>query len=234
MATGVRFGPLEPNLESTGIADPPAPTVESRDAPSDAETSAAAIAGGRRWRREYSILVLVGLFLSILAFLFFFLDVDLNQLKRFGYLGIFLISLVGSASVALPLPGAAVVVGSGQFVDDIGGIPFFLIVGVVASLGETIGELTGYLAGMGGKVMIEDRPIYDRLDRWMRRHGITTMFVLSVVPNPVFDVGGFLAGAVRMPVWHFLLTVFIGKLIKNSMLALLGDVGVDAVIGRFD
>lgn len=178
--------------------------------------------------------MLVGLFISIMAFLFFFLDLDLNELKSFGYLGIFLISLVGSASVALPLPGAAVVVGSGQFVGDVEGIPFFLVVGVVASLGETLGELIGYLTGMGGKVVIEKRPIYYRMERWMRRHGIATIFVLSVVPNPLFDVGGFLAGAVRMPVWHFLVTVFVGKLIKNSMLALLGDAGLELVIDNFN
>ena len=188
----------------------------------------------RRWRREYTILLAVGLLVSVLALLFFFLNLDLKELKRFGYLGIFLISLVGSASVALPLPGAAVVVGSGQFVDGVAGIPFFLLVGLTASLGETIGELTGYLAGVGGKVVIEDRPIYHRLDRWMRRHGIMTMFVLSVIPNPVFDVGGFLAGAVRMPLWRFLVTVFVGKLIKNCVLAFLGDAGLEAIIGAFD
>ena len=188
----------------------------------------------RRWRREYTILLTVALLVSVLAFLFFFLDLDLKELKRFGYLGIFLISLVGSASVALPLPGAAVVVGSGQFVDAVAGIPFFLLVGITASLGETLGELTGYLAGVGGKAVIEDRAIYHRLDHWMRRHGIMTMFALSVIPNPVFDIGGFLAGAVRMPVWRFLITVFVGKLIKNCVLAFLGDAGLEAIIGAFD
>ena len=67
----------------------------------------------------------MGLFVSLLAFLFFFLDLDLSKLRQFGYLGIFLISLIGSAAVVLPLPGAAVVVGSSQVVDDVLGIPSF-------------------------------------------------------------------------------------------------------------
>lgn len=186
---------------------------------------------GRRWRREYSYLVAVFAIITLFGILFFFLNWDLADLQRFEYLGIFLISLIGSASVILPLPGAAVVVSSGQFVDDVGGIPFWLLVGLVAAAGETIGEMTAYLAGMGGKPVIEERASYRTLDRWMQRRGIPTMFVLSVVPNPIFDIAGFMAGAVRMPIWQFATTVFIGKSIKNCALAAGGDAGLDAIFG---
>jgi membrane protein YqaA with SNARE-associated domain len=185
----------------------------------------------RAWRREYSYLALVGIVVSVFGFLFFVLSWDLADLQRFEYAGIFLISLVGSASVVLPLPGAAVVVSSGQFVNDVAGIPFWLLVGLIAAVGETIGEMTGYLAGMGGKAVIEDRKSYRVLDRWMRRHGTGTMFALSVVPNPIFDIAGFMAGAVRMPIWRFAATVFVGKAIKNSALAAGGDAGLDALFG---
>ena len=188
----------------------------------------------RRWRREYGYLALVAALVALLGFLFLILDLDLGELRQFGYAGIFLISLIGSASVVLPLPGAAVVVSSGQFVNDVLGLPFWLLVGIVASLGETIGELTGYLAGLGGKVVIEQRPLYRRLERWMRRHGGATIFVLATVPNPVFDIAGFLAGAVRMPLLRFLAAVSLGKLIKNSLLALGGEIGLEALFDIFD
>ena len=189
------------------------------------------IPGPRRWRREYSYIATVVLIVSIFGFVFFALDWDLADLQRFEYAGIFLISLIGSASVILPLPGAAVVVSSGQFVSDVGGIPFWLLVGVIAAAGETIGEMTAYLAGMGGKVVVEDRAAYRKLDRWMQRRGVGTMFVLSVVPNPFFDIAGFMAGAVRMPIWQFARTVFVGKTIKNCALAAGGDAGLDAIFG---
>ncbi len=188
----------------------------------------------KQWRREYTYLALIAGLIAVFAILFFLLDVQLEGLRDFGYAGIFLIALIGSASVILPLPGAAVVVGSSQFVDPVLGIPFWLVVGVVAALGETIGELTGYLAGVGGKAVMEDRPGYQRLDGWMQRHGSSTMFALSVIPNPFFDVAGFMAGAVRMPIWRFLVVVFIGKAIKNSMLALVGDFGLDALLSAFE
>lgn len=205
--------------------------------PSDADETAPQErppARARRWRREYSYLALVGLLISIFAFLFFFLDINLEELRDFGYLGVFLVSLIGAASVVLPLPGAAVVVSSGQFVDDVLGIPFWLVVGVVAAAGETIGELTSYLAGVGGKPVIEDRPLYQRFERWMGKHANATMFVLSTVPNPAFDVAGFMAGAVRMPIWRFMLVVFLGKAIKNSLLALGGDLGLTALIDALE
>lgn len=189
------------------------------------------IQGSSRWRREYNYIAAVVLIVSIFGFVFFALGWNLADLQRFEYAGIFLISLIGSASVILPLPGAAVVVSSGQFVSDVGGIPFWLVVGIVAAAGETIGEMTAYLAGMGGKVVLEDRATYRKLDSWMQRRGVGTMFVLSVVPNPVFDIAGFMAGAVRMPIWQFALTVFVGKTIKNCALAAGGDAGLDAIFG---
>ena len=183
------------------------------------------------WRREYSYLAIVAFIVTGFGFLFFLFNWDLTDLKRFEYAGIFLISLIGSASVILPLPGAAVVVSSGQFVDDVAGVPFWLVVGIVAAAGETIGEMTAYLAGMGGKAMLEDRPAYRVLDRWMHRHGTVTVFGLSVVPNPVFDIAGFMAGAVRMPIWRFAGTVFVGKAIKNCSLAAGGNAGLNALFG---
>ncbi len=183
------------------------------------------------WRREYAYLAIVAFIVTAFGFLFFLLNWDLADLQRFEYAGIFLISLIGSASVVLPLPGAAVVVSSGQFVDDVAGIPFWLLVGLVAAAGETIGEMTAYLAGMGGKAMLEERPAYRVLDRWMHHHGTVTIFGLSVIPNPVFDIAGFMAGAVRVPIWRFAGTVFVGKVIKNCALAAGGDAGLDALFG---
>ena len=68
----------------------------------------------------------------------------------------------------------------------------------------------------------------------MQRPGTWTIFALSVIPNPLFDIAGFMAGAVRMPLWRFLITVFIGKAIKNSVLALVGDASLEGIFDAFD
>ncbi len=140
---------------------------------------------------------------------------ELARFSRYGYPGVFVISLLGNATVILPAPSLAVVFGMGGVLNP-------LFVGLVAGVGEALGELTGYLAGYGGRAVIEDWEMYGRLERWMRRHASATIFVLSVIPNPVFDLAGIAAGALRFPLQRFLLSCWVGKTIKTTTFAFAG------------
>jgi membrane protein DedA with SNARE-associated domain len=60
----------------------------------------------------------------------------------------------------------------------------------------------------------------------MDRNGTLTMFLLSTIPNPLFDIAGIAAGAVRMPIPHFFGAVLAGKVLKDTWMAALGGVGV--------
>ena len=73
---------------------------------------------------------------------------QLVDLRGYGYLGVFLISLLGNATVILPVPSLAVVFAGGGVLNP-------LLVGLVAGVGEPLGELTGYLAGYGGSAVID-------------------------------------------------------------------------------
>ncbi|MBC7223024.1 MAG: VTT domain-containing protein [Anaerolineae bacterium] len=159
------------------------------------------------------VLVLVGITALTLAIL-----LNREQLRRFagyGYPGIFLISLLGSATVIVPAPSIAVVFAMGAVLN-----PFLM--GPVAGLGEALGETTGYLAGATGRAVIRDRPLYQRVVRWTRRYGLIPIFVLSAVPNPFFDIVGIAAGALQIPFWRFLIVCFLGKTVKAVLMALLG------------
>src|SRR6056297_2662258 len=68
----------------------------------------------------------------------------------YGYLGVFIVSLISSASIILPLPGFAVIFASGAFLD-----PFW--VAVISGIGFAIGDLTGVLLGRGGRKALEKR-----------------------------------------------------------------------------
>src|SRR3990170_2994582 len=109
----------------------------------------------------------------------------------------------GAASILLPSPAAASVIGGGALLENFLGVPVFVWVGIVAGLGEALGEFSGYAAGYGGRFILENRPGYPRIHGWMERHGTLTMFLMSTVPNPLFDVAGLAAGAVRMPMGRF-------------------------------
>lgn len=139
----------------------------------------------------------------------------LAGLAAYGYVGIFLVSLLGNATVILPAPSILAVLAGGGIFNPI-------VVGLTAGVGEALGELTGYLAGYGGRAVIENRDLYNRLEGWMRRNGAVTILLLSVLPNPFFDLAGIAAGVLRFPLWHFLLICWAGKTIKSLAIALMG------------
>ena len=184
------------------------------------------VAGRFRWRLEYTLLVGVALMLTLFAIGFFYFSTDVSNLASYGYFGVFIISLVGAASILLPSPAVVSVLGGGALLNDFLGVPAWFWVGIVAGLGEAIGEFSGYAAGYGGRVFIEDRPSYARIKRWMERRGALTLFVMSTIPNPAFDLVGLTAGAVQMPMRRFFISVIAGKTIKNMWLAGLASAGV--------
>lgn len=147
---------------------------------------------------------------------------ELARFERYGYPGVFLISLLGNATVIFPAPSLAVVF-------SMGGVLNPLLVGLVAGVGEALGELTGYLAGYGGRAVIENRETYERLERWMQRNGAATILVLSAIPNPIFDLAGIAAGALRFPLARFLLSCWLGKTIKTVTFALIGAQFMDVL-----
>jgi membrane protein YqaA with SNARE-associated domain len=135
----------------------------------------------------------------------------------YGYPGVFLVSLIGNATLILPAPSYAVVFAVGGALNPVA-------VGIVAGLGAAFGELTGYLAGVGGRVVVEDRAPYRRLEKRMHtKGGLVVIFLLALVPNPAFDMGGIVAGTLRMPVWQFLLAAWAGKSIRFILLAFSGQ-----------
>jgi membrane protein YqaA with SNARE-associated domain len=149
----------------------------------------------------------------------------LSRFVAYGYPGIFLISLTANATVIFPAPSLALVFA-------LGGVLNPILVGLAAGLGEALGELTGYLAGYSGQAVIENREIYDRLHGWMRQYGLATIFILSFLPNPFFDLAGIAAGALRFPIGYFLLSCWLGKTLKTTVFALAGAHSL-FLLGRF-
>jgi uncharacterized membrane protein YdjX (TVP38/TMEM64 family) len=139
----------------------------------------------------------------------------ISQLGQYGYPGVFLISLLSSATVLIPVPGVLVTSAMGAVFN-----PFW--VAVAAGLGAGIGELSGYLAGFSGRAVVEKVKWQDRMEKWMQKYGDITVFVLAIIPNPIFDMAGITAGALKMSPWRFLLWCSLGKIIKMLAFAYSG------------
>ncbi len=137
------------------------------------------------------------------------------DLKSVGFAGVWILSFIGAASVVVPVPGLAAVCLAGT--PEIGLNP--VAVGIVAGSAEALGEMTGYLAGVSGRNFVARHKWYPRIQEWMRRYGIVFLFVMSVVPNPTFDIVGIAAGSIAYPVRRFLAILFVAKSIKSTGVA---------------
>jgi len=175
----------------------------------------------RLWPARIARLAAVALVVGISVSIFIFRD-QLKDLGAVGYPGVFLVSLLGNATVILPAPSLAIVFA-------MGGVLSPLYVGLVAGVGEALGEMTGYLAGYGGRAVIENLSAYKRLAVWMKRAGGITVFVLSLIPNPFVDLAGIAAGSLHYPVWRFLLFCWMGKTLKTVLVAWAGAKSFTAI-----
>lgn len=172
-------------------------------------------------RKAFRLLVValvVALSVSI-----FLLRNQFARLASLGYVGILVVSLLGNATIVLPAPSLALVFAMGS------ALPPFLV-GLAAGVGEALGELTGYAAGYGGRAVIENQATYERLVNWMRRRGSITILVLSIIPNPFFDLAGIAAGTLRYPLWRFLLLCWLGKTMKTVTVAYAGAYSLNVIV----
>lgn len=143
----------------------------------------------------------------------------LEELEEYGYAAVFLVGLVSNATLILPVPGLAVSSVLGSVFNP-------WIIGLVAGTGQALGELTGYMAGYGTQSWLDEHPRYRRLVLWTQEYGVFAIFLLALLPNPLFDVAGMAAGVLRLPVWKFLLSCAAGKVIKNVVFAVAGAYGI--------
>ena len=184
-----------------------------------------------------------------LALLYFSLttsqDATQDWFGELGYAGVFLANLASTATLFVPVPGLtaaaqALIPSSAETLS-----PFW--VGVLGGLGMALGEVTAYVAGMAASLIAREeeikapsrlQPLVDRVTRWvdwlMSHYGMPTLFTLSVVPNPLFEVAGWTAGATRYPFWKFMGAVTPGKICRGLLLAYVGADVFDWFLDLFE
>ena len=145
--------------------------------------------------------------------------------------------LMAIESACIPFPSEIIMPLAGWFlIEDKGhGWEYLLLAGFFGALGNLIGSLIAYYAGMwGGRpfllrygrwVLITPREI-DLADRWFSRYGEVTVLASRMLPV-VRTFISLPAGIARMNVWRFSILSFIGAYPWSVGLAwagyLLGD-----------
>lgn len=168
----------------------------------------------KHFKRNYLVLLIISLGFIFLSF--YFRD-ELSHLKSLGLFGIFIINIIGSATLFLPAPAIATVVAGGFLYNP-------LFVATVAGFGSAIGDMVGYLLGHSGKEIFlrKNSFWYKILKETFHKFGAAFIIVFSLIPNPLFDAVGIFAGIFKYPVYKFFIYTLIGRFIRNLLLAYLG------------
>ncbi len=146
---------------------------------------------------------------------------------KFGYLGVFLASMIGSATIIFPLPASIITFTFGALLNP-------LFVGIAAGTGSAIGELTGYFAGVaGGKIASkkkhDHKKLFSSIRVWFsKKPGFLLIVVFAVIPL-VFDIMGIFCGLIRYDIKKFFLGTLIGKIILNIAIAYAGFYGISVI-----
>src|SRR3990170_2758639 len=156
------------------------------------------------------------LVLNVIAYIMLPNDV-VTHLGRLGYLGAFVVAAIANATVFIPIPYYPVIARLAQVLNVWGVI-------MAAAAGSALGETVAYLVGRTGRSAVQQTRINNWIQRQMRhpwRAGVV-LFAFSAPPNPAFDVAGLLAGAFGVPLWLFLVSVFLGRIVRMSLVAFAG------------
>ena len=156
---------------------------------------------------------------------------QLVHMQNYVYLGAFLISLIGNATVVLPVAVMAILVSIIVICPDTG-IYFPVMVGLVGGVGAALGEITGYMVGFSGRGVAERSRFYHRVEGWMQRWGIIIVFLFSLVPF-FFDLVGIIAGALRVPLWKFVLFCWLGRSLMYAGVMVAASLGYQNILRFF-
>ena len=154
---------------------------------------------------------------------------EIGRLKQYGYIGAFIISILGGATIIIPVPMLAVVFALGGAMT---GVWEALLLAVSAALGELVGALTIYMTGHGAGRAISSskhgrlQSAYEKMLGLMERRGPLTLFIVASVVNPFFYPAALAAGALRFGLKKYIFIVLTGKLIKCATVVYAGYFGL--------
>lgn len=140
------------------------------------------------------------------------------------------------ASALLPfLPMEAYIIAAGAAE---GGTSAAISLGIAAGAGATVGKIVWYEAARRGaesawaQKKLTSPKVKDSYEKWLGRmkgrpaYAILVMFVASSVGIPPLLAMAAVGGLLKMPLWAFVPTVFVGRTIRFTLLFL----GVDLAI----
>jgi membrane protein YqaA with SNARE-associated domain len=158
-------------------------------------------------------LIILGISIFIIGISFYFRE-ELAKFSSLGLVGIFLINLIGSATVFVPAPGIATVVAGGFIYNP-------LFVAIVSALGSAIGDFVGYALGHSSKeILLKKHSFWYKIFKeTFHKYAAVFIIFFAFIPNPLFDFVGLIAGIFHYSPRKFLVYILIGRFLRNLILA---------------
>lgn len=151
----------------------------------------------------------------------------LNIAQLFGgYVGIFVISIIGNLIPFMPIPYLVAVYLYSAYIP--GSNP--LTVGVVSGVGGGLGKLFVYYMSRGASRLIrgERKARLDRLRQIIGNYGAIAVFIFAATPSPD-DVVIALLGLMKYSVTKFFIAVTAGKILISVLTAYTGKIVVETL-----
>ncbi len=147
--------------------------------------------------------------------------------EQFGYLGVFVISFVGSVSVIFPIPYTIVIFFLGGVLD-----PFF--VAISGGLGAALGEFSGYALGYYGRSVVnkERQKKMGYMVKLFDKYGPAAIFIFALTPLPD-DLLFIPLGVMRYPFVKAFVPSLLGKTLMTFILAYSGQQSIDLILAVF-
>jgi len=152
----------------------------------------------------------------------------MELVKNYGYLGAFIVSLLGNVTIFIPIPFALVIYLCGHFLNP-------LILGLVTGTASTIGELSAYIVGRGGRKVIEAKYGHrlDSIRKLIGGHGMLVIFLFALLPLPE-DLLLIPLGMIKYDIRKLITAMFLGKTIMCLIIAYAGFYSFSSVKGVFE
>lgn len=163
---------------------------------------------------KHILALILGIAITVLVIIY---ANRIRDYEEIGYLGVFLLTFLGNATVLVPVPVLAplnIVLG--------GILTSPLLVGLTIGIASSMGEIIGYIVGYAGSGIVTSSKTYKKMEVRIKKYGLWAIFFLALIPNPLFDVVGLVAGAIGIKWWKFLLAMGAGKTVRAIIFAYIG------------
>ena len=146
---------------------------------------------------------------------------------QFGYLGVFIISFIGSVSVIFPIPYTIVIFFLGGVLDPV-------FVALSGGLGAAIGEFSGYVIGYSGTKIVseERRKKMGYMVKLFDRYGPAAIFFFALTPLPD-DLLFIPLGIMKYPFLKAFVPALLGKMLMTFILAFSGQQSIELIESIF-